>query len=119
MKVTSGGMKGAMESYRYIVHKGRNMMTSIMHRRMKVTNFEVAKYVQDIDNMLEHGFDLKHDQQCRLSTSHFIPCVSSLLCSKVWMPFLQPRPSLFCILVVELVRLKTPVCATIFWTTRD
>ena len=24
VKVTSGWMKGAMESYRYIVHKGRN-----------------------------------------------------------------------------------------------
>ena len=32
-------------------------------------------------NVLEHGFDLKHDQQCRVSTSHFYPCVSSLLCS--------------------------------------
>ena len=31
--VASGGMKGTMESYRYIVHKGRNTtMTSIMHR---------------------------------------------------------------------------------------
>ena len=38
-------------------------------------------------SVLEDGLDLKHDQQRRLSTSHFTPCVSSLLCSKVWMPF--------------------------------
>ena len=31
-------------------------------------------------SVLEHVFDLKHDQQCCLSTSHFTPCVSSLLC---------------------------------------
>ena len=39
-----------------------------------------------------------------LSTSHFIPCVLSLLSSKVWVPSL-PRPSLFLILVLELVGL--------------
>ena len=44
VKVMSGGVKGALESYRYIVHKGRNTtMTSIMHRRMRVMNPEVAK----------------------------------------------------------------------------
>ena len=36
VKVTSGGMKGAMESFPYIVHKGRNTtMTSILFRRMR------------------------------------------------------------------------------------
>ena len=43
-------MKGAMESFRYIVHKGRNTsMTSIMHRRMKVMNPEVAKNAEDVE----------------------------------------------------------------------
>ena len=52
VKVTSGGLKGSTESYR--VHKGRNMtMTPIMHRRMNVMNFEVAKNVQDIDKKLQ------------------------------------------------------------------
>ena len=37
-----------------------------------------------------HGYDLK----VSLSTSHILPCVSSLLCSKVWMPFSQPRGEL-------------------------
>ena len=52
MKVTSGGMKGAMESFRYIVHKGRNTtMTSIMHRKMKVMNPEVAKNAEDVEKI--------------------------------------------------------------------
>ena len=34
-------------------------------------------------SVLEHGWDLKHDQQCRLSTSHFKPCFSSLLWDEV------------------------------------
>ena len=52
MKFTSGGLKGAMESYR--VHQGRNMtMTSIMYRRMNVMNFEAAMHVQDIDRNLQ------------------------------------------------------------------
>ena len=43
-------MKGAMESFRYIVHKGRNTsMSSIMHRRMKVMNPEVAKNAEDVE----------------------------------------------------------------------
>ena len=54
MKVTSGGMKGAMESFRYIVHKGRNTtMTSIMHRRMRVMNPEVAKNAEDVEKKLQ------------------------------------------------------------------
>ena len=54
VKVTSGGMKGAMESFRYIVHKGRNTtMTSIMHRRMKVMNPEVAKNAEDVEKKIQ------------------------------------------------------------------
>ena len=52
VKVVSGGMKGALESHWYIVHKGRNTtMNSIMHRKMRVMNLEVAKKnAEDVDN---------------------------------------------------------------------
>ena len=54
MKVTSGGMKGAMESYQHIVHKGRNTtMTSVMHRRIRVMNPEVAKNAEDVEKKLQ------------------------------------------------------------------
>ena len=54
VKVTSGGMKGAMESYRYIVQKGRNTtITSIMHHRMRVMNPEVAKNAEDVEEKLQ------------------------------------------------------------------
>ena len=54
VKVTSGGMKGAMESFRYIVHQGRNTtMTSIMQRRMRVMNPEVAKNAEDVEKKLQ------------------------------------------------------------------
>ena len=50
VKVMPGGMKGALESYRCIVHKGRNTtMTSNMHRRMRVLNPEVAKNAEDVE----------------------------------------------------------------------
>ena len=54
MKATSGGMKGAMESFRYIIHKGRNTtITSIMHRRMRVMNTEVAKNADDVEKQVQ------------------------------------------------------------------
>ena len=54
VKVTSGGMKGAIESFRYIVHEGRNTtMTSIMHRRMRVMNPEVAENAEDAEKKLQ------------------------------------------------------------------
>ena len=53
VKVMSGGMKGALESYRHIVHKGRNTtMISIMHRRMRVMNPEVAKNAEHVEKKL-------------------------------------------------------------------
>ena len=54
MKVTSGGVQGAMESFRYIVHEGRDTtMTSIMHRRMKVMNPEMAKNAEDVEKKIQ------------------------------------------------------------------
>ena len=35
----------------------------------------------DTMSALEHEIDLNRDQQCRLSTSHLIPCISNLPCS--------------------------------------
>ena len=46
VKVTSGGMKGSMESFR------NTTMTSIMHRRMRVMNPEVAKNAEDVEKKL-------------------------------------------------------------------
>ena len=54
VKVTSGGMKGAMEPYRNIVHKGRNTtMTSIVHFRMRVMNPDVAKIAENVEERLQ------------------------------------------------------------------
>ena len=54
VKFTSGGMKGALESYQFFVHKGRNTsMTSNMHRRMRVMNPEVAKNAEDVEKNLQ------------------------------------------------------------------
>ena len=72
----------------------------------------------------EHGFDLKHDQQCRCP-HHTSYHASQVFCAQIWMSLLQPRPSLFLIWVVELVRLHrnqartrdSSLCREFFWTT--
>ena len=64
----SGGMQGALESYQYIVHKGRNTtMTSIMHRRMRVMNPEVANKAEDVEKKLQMW---KNDIHLLLELSH-------------------------------------------------
>ena len=53
-KVTSSGMKGAWEAYRYIVNKGKNItMTAIMSKRMKVMNPDPAKSPGDVEAKLQ------------------------------------------------------------------
>ena len=53
-KVTSCGMKGAWESYRYIVNRGKNItMTAVMQKRMKVMNPEPAKRPEDVESKLQ------------------------------------------------------------------
>ena len=54
VKVMSGGMKGALESYWCTVHKGRNTtMTSIVHRKVRVMNSEVAKDAENVEEKLQ------------------------------------------------------------------
>ena len=53
-KVTSCGMAGAWESYRYIVNRGKNItMTAVMQKRMRVMNPDAAKTPEDVETKLQ------------------------------------------------------------------